>query len=406
MRIKRYRLGVEWLNNIMIMMLWFITAEWFLRVINIYVSPVYMLAVSMIIIASYFFRVYIMKLPLYVLAHGVMYVIMTFIPTPIQYKLIGFIALIIFTISNMIFWTGNGVRSFAMIHPVMVLFFLFVFAYASWKDYRELTGTAYVCGVCFGSLYFLRTYLENGIKFASNMLINRNTPVDEMFKRNGRIVFPLIIGFTTGMFLLQSESLAQILSAIVHFIIECMGKVMRFFVSLFPSGTDTVETIDKQPGVLELEPVKAAPEWLITFLLALEKVAAMLIAAFIIYAVLRALIMFIKKFFSRYGYDVDEVMLEDHTEVKERIRTRKRKIRSLFPGTSEIDRIRRRYRSAVERMRRRGYDLQRWHTPRERLGDVQGVDGIKVPEGFKELTDGYEEIRYVKQTDRRMSDIS
>ncbi|MBR4719199.1 MAG: hypothetical protein IKP31_03030 [Lachnospiraceae bacterium] len=381
----------------MIILLYSVSCEFFTSLFDIGSEPFLAVVPAIVIILSYFGRVYIEKLPAFLLVHMLMYAAVIYLPMPFKYRITFFIILTIFFISNVIFWTSGETRSFIIVPPLLLLIFVFVFIYASVKEVWYLGRYAYICGICYLSFYFLRKYLLNGARFASGILINKITPVDEMFKYNLRLVFPLVIGFTTGMFVLQSDMLAKGLSATIRFLADCLGKIIFFLLSLLPKTVEEEQAGAQTAGVFILPHVSSPPAWLVAFLLALEKVVAVFIAGFVIYYAIKMIVRFFRIYFLRHGYDVMTVDREDHTETRERIRhNHRRGIRMLISGLSEQERIRKKYKTAVMRLCRRGHRLIKYHTPAERLIEVSQTLHGRANEGFDELTKNYEKARYFR----------
>ena len=395
MLVKKYLLGAEWLNNIMIILLFVVSGEFFACLFGGTLGTGFIALTSLIITGSYFARVYISKLPLFLLFHMIMYAIFVFLPIMFGLKLAAFVVLIIISVCNFFFWTGSDVRSYTVIHPVLSLIFAAVFIYASVKGASYLLDVAYVCGICFLSLFFLRTYLLNGARFASGMLINKNTPINEMFKNNSRLVFPLVGAFCAGMFLLKSAALANGLSTAVRFLMNCIGRVIFYILSLFSHEEERVQIVVREQGELELPVTVPFPTWLITLIAAIEKVTAVFIICIFVYYMIKMTIRFLMIYFNKHGYEIMTVTAEDHTEIREHIRHERSKgIGRLLAGGSERERIRRRYRTSVMRLCRRGFVLRRDHTPGERLWNVAESCDKRISDDFAELTGRYEEARY------------
>lgn len=392
---KKYLIGAEWINNLMILLLYFVSGEFFAYLLG-YTLGVRFLFMSLIVIfCSYLCRVYIEKLLVFLAAHILMYACLILMPISFRLKFSTFIMLTILTVCDLFFWTGGTDRSFIRVHPVLSLIFAAVFIYASLKQAPYPERISYVCGICFLSLYFLRTYLLNGAGFASGMLINKNTPIDEMFKYNSRLVFPLVGGFTACMFLIQSETLALWLSTAVRFIMNCLGRFLSFLFSLIPRSENEEQVIIESQGKVMLPKTGSAPVWLITLLGAVEKVVSIFVIGLIIYYIIKLIVRFFIMYFERHGYEIMTVKLEDHEEIREKIRHDKRgKVTDLIWGMSERERIRRKYRSAVIRMSRRGYLIKRAQTPAERAADIAVSPELPGTESFAELTERYEKIRY------------
>ena len=389
---KRYLLWAEWLNNLMIFMLWHMGTEWVFSLLKLKTSPVLPVMTGLILLCAYLCRVYVDKLLVFFGIHCLEAVILLFLPVSIQYKVVCLLIWGIISLCDLFFWTGDGDRSFSMIHPVAVLFILTIFAYASWHDISGLVRGSYVCGILFVSLFFIRTYLLNAIKLASDMQMNASTPLDEMLKNNGLMVLLLVIFFTLFMFFIRSESLAYGLRTLIRSLSGLIRKILLFVLKLFvkedAGGAQVSESVGFSP---DLTAVSAIPMWVLTLLQAVEKVLIISVLAFFVYFVLKGLAAFIRLYFYRHGYDLKMMENEDYIDVNERIRPGIRhRARRLFTAGDERERIRRKYKREVEALRRGGYVLKRDHTPRERAIDVGDDD-------FGELTEKYENLRYGKE---------
>ncbi|MCR5406574.1 MAG: hypothetical protein K6E88_07290 [Lachnospiraceae bacterium] len=397
MLVRKYLTGAEWLNNIMIILLYHVTAEFFAGLFRSRMGIAFIAIAAVIVICSYLCRVYIEKLPFYLLAHVLMLAAAVFCPMVFKYRLAAFVMVVVLSICDILFWTGGSDRSFIHVHPVLSLIFAAVFIHASVNGAEYPARVSYICGICFLSVYFLRTYLMNGARFASGMLINKNTPIDDMFRHNSRIVFPLVGCFCVGMFLLQSDTLALALSAVVRMIINGIGRFVFWILSLIPKGGGSETTFVSQKGHPELLPSAPLPAWLIALFSAVEKTVSILIIGFFIWLLIRITVRFFKTYFNRHGYEILEVDHDDHTEIREKIKhDRKERRGRIFGSFSEKERIRRRYRTVVLKMCRRGYLLRRCHTPAERMRDVLASYKGRETEGFEELSGEYEKVRYLR----------
>lgn len=396
MLVRKYLTGAEWLNNIMIILLYHVAAEFFAGFFRSRMGIAFIAIAAVIVICSYLCRVYIEKLPFYLLAHVLMLAAAVFCPMVFKYRLAAFVMVVVLSICDILFWTGGSDRSFIHVHPVLSLIFAAVFIHASVNGAEYPARVSYICGICFLSVYFLRIYLMNGARFASGMLINKNTPIDDMFRHNSRIVFPLVGCFCVGMFLLQLDTLALALSAMVRMIINGIGRFVFWILSLIPKGGGSETTFVSPKGHPELLPSAPLPAWLIALFSAVEKTVSILIIGFFIWLLIRITVRFFKTYFNRHGYEILEVDHDDHTEIREKIKHDRKDRRRIFASFSEKERIRRRYRTVVLKMCRRGYLLRRCHTPAERMRDVLVSYKGRETEGFEELSGEYEKVRYLR----------
>ena len=392
MKARKYLICAEWLNNIMIAMLYFLALEWVYRLLNIKTVPIHAPVIGFILVCAYFSRVYIEKLLVYIGVHCLELVFLLFLPLALPYKVPVLLVFSIFSVCDLMFWTSEGVRSFIMIHPLAVTFILAVFAYASWHNMVGLISESYVCGILFVAMFFVRTYLLNAVKLAGDMQVNASTPLGEMFKNNGWMVFILVISFTVIMFAVRSESLAGVIRACMRFLADIAHRILIFILSLIVRGDHSEAGTGGDAGTFapDLSMGSDIPVWLMTFLQAAEKVLILLILAAAVYFVVKGIMTFIRIYFIRHGYDLKIKESDDHIDLDERIKhTHKLRTGRILGAGSERERIRRKYRREVEGLRRSGHVLKRDHTPRERAADVGRDD-------FWKLTEKYENLRYGK----------
>lgn len=391
MRARKYHILAEWLNNTMIFLIVFMSAEWIFGMLKVETMPIHAVVLGFIIVCSYLSRVYIEKLLLFIGVHCLELIFLVFIPLSVPYKVMGLLVFGIISLNDLFFWTGGNVRSFNMVHPVAVTVMLSAFAYASWHEIPGLIRGSYISGILFVALFFIRTYLLNAVHLADDMQVNASTPLEEMFKNNGTIVVTLVAVFTAIMFLVRSDSAARYMRSGLHLLAQQLRKVLIFIISLFMRG-GTGETGGGETGAFEMEllPQSPTPIWLITLLQVIEKILIILFLAAVIYFVLKGIFMFIRMYYLRHGYDMKMMESDDHIDLDERIRHDHKRHAARKAGIrSERERVRRKYRREVENLRRNGYVLKRDHTPSERAIDVARED-------FKKLTKKYENLRYDK----------
>ena len=397
MRAERYLVTAEWLNNLMIMLFFYVAAESLCYMIKVDIRLFCAIMIPLVISVSYLMRVYITKLSWFVAAHLAGITVFAFIPLGMVCKIVGFMLISVFVITDFQFWKSKGVRSFIHLNVICAVAFVIVFGAASYNGIEHLARVSYVCGICFMGMYFIRVYLTNSIKFLRDAQVNSNTPVEEMFRHNGMIVFPLIFIFTIGMFLIQSQTMADALWAIIRFFGHIARKIIIFIASLIPDAAGEEEVVSESIEYTGLAPGKPYPQWIEIFFEALEKVLAMSLAAAAVYFLIKSIVRFVRLYFERHGYELLSVERVDHTEISERIRHgRTVRLRNLFGAVTESERIRRRYRNEVERMKRRGYLFRKEHTPSERLKDVTDTYEKGIPGDFDRLTGEYEKVRYNK----------
>ncbi len=399
MRSEGYLKCAEWLNNLMIIMLYFISAELVYNVFVIHAGPLHILYIIAIVCFSYFARVYIRRLLFYIGAHLILWTFVLLMPFSAVYKVLGIVVIAVFTVFNFIFWAGEGTRSFCMINPWAVCIILLAFAYASWYERTILIKESYYCGIIFMAIFFIRTYLMNAVRFSNDMQVNSGTPLGEMFRNNGIMVISLVVLFALLMFLFQSDIPAAVFRWILKTVALGVRTFAKFIISFFRHGNTTVPVAEENPQAIDLdiEPSGSYPPWLITLVQVVDKLLVFLILAGAAFLLIRAIISFMKIYFTRFGYDIMTSEGEDYTDVNERIRHgEKRKTRKFLWPRDEREKIRRKYKKEVEGLNKRGYSVKRYHTPKERLSEIESKGYKTDNREFRDLTEKYEYYRYGK----------
>ncbi|MCR5420117.1 MAG: hypothetical protein K6E98_03835 [Lachnospiraceae bacterium] len=399
MRTDKYLYVAEWLNNFMIVLLYYIVVEFFYAWAQVDITYWAFLLVAIIVTYSYLCRVYIHNLIIYVILQIVFAGGIILLPMDIVLKVTGVVVGGILFFCNLMFWKTEGVRSFISLNISGVIIPFLIFLQASFSGNFSLLKTAYISGVSYTSLFLIKSYLNNCIKFMSDVQNNKNVPLDDMFKYNGRIVFPFIISVTIGMFLIRVEGLADSLMKLIKngfdFISQLMRRLIIFIISLLPSMEVSENAVSGETDYSNLVMSKPVPSWLIALLSAIEKVISVVTIMILVYIFLKALFEFVKKYFLRKGYDKVMIDYDDHVDINEKVRhKRKNKIIHFFEGGNENLQIRRIYKQKVEKMRKNGYRLEKFHTPSERLENIHEIKYENIPEGFDELTHNYESVRY------------
>ena len=103
MRARKYLICAEWLNLIMIFMLYFLSSEWIYQLLKMETVPVHALMTGLILICSYLSRVYIEKLLLYMGVHCVELFVFLLIPMPVKYKVMCLLTFGIVSICDLFF---------------------------------------------------------------------------------------------------------------------------------------------------------------------------------------------------------------------------------------------------------------------------------------------------------------
>ncbi len=345
---------------------------------------------AVLLVLLYLLRLHVKNLFLYIALHLVLFAVLFSLPLPViaVAELITF--LIVFTITDFVFWTDATLHGFYYIHVSCCLFFLLAYAYGDYKDAQEVQSAAYIMGILFLGLYFLRLYFENGIRFSRDKQMNEEVPLKQMYAQNIKLILPLVSIFVVCMFLIQSETLAEFLLVVLRVIVEKVVYFINWLISILPRIQGANAGMAELPAKLLLA-ANAPPGLLQMLIRLLEMLVSGAITGFLIFILLRGVYRFFRTYLLRNGREERLLLYQDMSEKREWISDKKERVeKRLFGTLSDAEKIRKLYKKKIRALERGGYQINRFDTPMERAADVYESRG----EDIVEATAVYEEARY------------
>lgn len=345
---------------------------------------------AVLLVLLYLLRLHVKNLFLYIALHLVLFAVLFSLPLPViaVAELITF--LIVFTITDFVFWTDATLHGFYYIHVSCCLFFLLAYAYGDYKDAQEVQSAAYIMGILFLGLYFLRLYFENGIRFSRDKQMNEEVPLKQMYAQNIKLILPLVSIFVVCMFLIQSETLAEFLLVVLRVIVEKVVYFINWLISILPRIQGANAGMAELPAKLLLA-ANAPPGLLQMLIRLLEMLVSGAVTGFLIFILLRGVYRFFRTYLLRNGREERLLLYQDMSEKREWISDKKERVeKRLFGTLSDAEKIRKLYKKKIRALERGGYQINRFDTPMERAADVYESRG----EDIVEATAVYEEARY------------
>lgn len=345
---------------------------------------------AVLLVLLYLLRLHVKNLFLYIALHLVLFAVLFSLPLPViaVAELITF--LIVFTITDFVFWTDATLHGFYYVHVSCCLFFLLAYAYGDYKDAQEVQSAAYIMGILFLGLYFLRLYFENGIRFSRDKQMNEEVPLKQMYAQNIKLILPLVSIFVVCMFLIQSETLAEFLLVVLRVIVEKVVYFINWLISILPRIQGANAGMAELPAKLLLA-ANAPPGLLQMLIRLLEMLVSGAVTGFLIFILLRGVYRFFRTYLLRNGREERLLLYQDMSEKREWISDKKERVeKRLFGTLSDAEKIRKLYKKKIRALERGGYQINRFDTPMERAADVYESRG----EDIVEATAVYEEARY------------
>ncbi len=389
MNTKRYILYANILNFCMIELvsvtfIWFLAAE-----LGFPLTIWTPLSLAVLLIFSYMTRCYIRRLIVFALLHLLMLAFTIIVPQPILDRSMAIVFAVLWLIFDMVYWGTPGKKGISMLPAWVVIVFLVVFVRATQIGFPFLANEAYIGGMIFIGLFFLRLYCMNTKQFLEDGQMHDHVPIVEMLHQNGKMVLLMITCFVVGMISLYSEVIAEeLLELFKKLLMFLLWALYWLLTKLFPDKEAEGSAMD----ALTLPQAQQANPWLEKILMFIEIILRWAFVAAAIYLLIRAIYHFYKQYRYRQLQAEKEVVYEGYKETKTWI-TRKR--REQREGSSRnmtnAQKVRRIYRKRVENAVKRGYLLHRFQTPRERAEDLLVWNS---KEDCRQLTDIYEKARY------------
>ncbi len=286
-------------------------------------------------------------------------------------------------------------EGFAYLPAAFVVVFVLGLAFGAYADRPYFEKTAYMLGVIYIGLYFLRSYVRQLFVLKENMHRETGAHQKRILTANARLALPVIGLAFVMMFVLQSDRLIafskQILFWVAKWSVRIVVTVIGWILDLFGSSTESVPIQSAQIYA----PAADTPLWLQTLAKFAEHLLTALFYGVLLFLLIRAVIFFIRKFRERSVNLIMQETYSDMTEVRERITKSERKERTrraLFAGTNS-EKIRRRYRRFVHKQIRNGLSVGSNQTPLELVDPLREIAGMDAAT-LVDITKLYDRARY------------
>ncbi len=345
---------------------------------------------AVLLVLLYLLRLFVKNLFVYIALHAVLFALLFILPMPMIAVAELFAFLIVFTITDFSFWTNEELHGFYYVPASFCLFFLLAYAYGSYKGIQNIQDTAYVMGILYLGLYFLRLYFQNGIRFSKDKQMNEEVPLKQMYAQNVKLILPLVGIFVACMFLIQSKILADFLMTVLRTIVEAVVYLVNWLISVLPRAKQMSTEIPVLPEDL-FSAADAPPGWVQMLIRLLEMLISAAVVVFLVFITLRGIYRFLRIHLSRNGREERLLFYQDMSESREWIsEKREQRNKHLLRRLTDSEKIRRLYKKKIRELERGGYRLSLSDTPMERAADVYESRG----ENIREASEIYEEARY------------
>ena len=397
MNIKRYAVYAEFLNLVMIE-LFSVTFAWLIIALIGYPMTFWIpLLYSVILIFAFTVRCFVKKLSVYAVLHLTVVLGLFSLQSLLQLSAADRVAVIFFavlwTILDFVHWAKADYAGIDMLPIWMMVLFLFTFFRAVAEQNSFLANEAYVCGIIYTGLFFLRLYCLNVKGFVRDKQMHEHVPVAMMFRQNGRMVTVLVCCFVLGMILIRSEFLLGQIMNLFQKIGDLIRQFLVWIISLLSEEATGQPPMEQEIADAVFPSFTEEDSFLTKFLYVLEVIVQWIFTLGCLYLIVRGIWRFFISYRNRNLKKEEEISYDGIKETKSWIvRNQEKRSKGIFQNLSNAEKVRRSYRKRIEQYRKKGYTLYRAHTPWERAKDIRQWKSDR--ENVDHLTELYEKARY------------
>ena len=320
----------------------------------------------------------------YALLHIIPALAIIFVPAEPLHKMAFAIVFIIIFISNMRSYYKAPGQGFEYIGVVLVLVPAIGYLIADILSLRITMLVYFIIGVAYVILYYFRLFFSNAHLLSIERKNNEKMPLDDMLRNDSKLAIPFIVISFVIMIVAKIEKLDSV-ALFLYYKFEALMRIVIINVIDFVEMVfnflfrDDYEDPIYIMEMAEEEEVAANPIFNI-----ISTVLFIFLALVLLFVFIKILISVIKSLSVSKEIQTQTIEDEGMIEIREKI------VRKKSDKKDKLSKIRRIYKKAIERNIKKGYELKKYQTPRERAEDIQKL----MNEDIFELNSLYEKERY------------
>lgn len=320
----------------------------------------------------------------YGLLHIIPLLAIIFVPIdPLQKMAFIFVFMVIFVTNMRSYFKAKG-QGFEYVGVVLVLIPAVAYLIADILSLRFTMLAYFIMGVAFIILYYLRLFFSNAHLLSIERRNNDKMPFDDMLRNDSKLAIPFIVISFVIMVVAKIEKLDSVALYLYEKFADFLGflliNVLSFIDKLLTLllGENTEDPVMLMKMAEEGEYV-SDPVFNI-----ISTIIFIILAIIIVFVIVKIIIAVIKSLSVSREIQTQTIEEEDMIEIREKI------VRKRNEKKDKLSKIRRVYKKAIERNIKKGYELKKFQTPRERAEDIQK----QMKEDIFELNALYEKERY------------
>ncbi|MBR4412836.1 MAG: hypothetical protein IKS60_04425 [Lachnospiraceae bacterium] len=320
----------------------------------------------------------------YAITHVLLVLGIVFVPIdPLQKMAFAFVLFIIFITNMRSYFKAQG-QGFDYVGVVLVLLPAIGYLVADILSLRTTMFAYFVIGVAFVMLYYFRLFFSNAHLLSIERKNNEKMPLDDMLRNDSKLAIPFIVMSFVIMVVAKIEKLDSLalflydkFAAGLRFV---LGYVLKFIGWLF----DLLIRSDEEIPVAIMEETEVVDDAANPVFNVISIIIFIFLALVLLFVFVKIMISIIKSLSVRREIQTQTIEDEGMIEIREKI------VRKRNEKKEKLSKIRRIYKKAIEKNIKKGYELKKYQTPRERAEDIQK----QMNEDIFELNSLYEKERY------------
>ena len=320
----------------------------------------------------------------YGLLHIIPLLAIIFVPIdPLQKMAFIFVFVVIFVTNLRSYFKAKG-QGFEYVGVVLVLIPAVAYLIADILSLRFTMLAYFIMGVAFIILYYLRLFFSNAHLLSIERRNNDKMPFDDMLRNDSKLAIPFIVISFVIMVVAKIEKL----DSVALYLYEKFADFLGFLLINVLSFIDKLLTLllgeNTEDPVMLMEMAEEGEYVSDPVFNIISTIIFIILAIIMVFVIVKIIISVIKSLSVSREIQTQTIEEEDMIEIREKI------VRKRNEKKDKLSKIRRVYKKAIERNIKKGYELKKFQTPRERAEDIQK----QMKEDIFELNALYEKERY------------
>lgn len=320
----------------------------------------------------------------YGLLHIIPLLAIIFVPIdPLQKMAFIFEFMVIFVTNMRSYFKAKG-EGFEYVGVVLVLIPAVAYLIADILSLKLTMLVYFIMGVAFIILYYLRLFFSNAHLLSIERRNNDKMPFDDMLRNDSKLAIPFIVISFVIMVVAKFEKL----DSVALYLYEKFADFLGFLLINVLSFIDKLLTLllgeNTEDPVMLMEMTEEGEYVSDPVFNIISTIIFIILAIIMVFVIVKIIIAVIKSLSVSREIQTQTIEEEDMIEIREKI------VRKRNEKKDKLSKIRRVYKKVIERNIKKGYELKKYQTPRERAEDIQK----QMKEDIFELNALYEKERY------------